>query len=314
MPIASAILAASRLIITMMARAVRELDAEVLHANTDSVAVPASPHGGTVDCPNAPNGFLRVRTFDQLREVMARFDPLGFHWKEELDSLPEHTIGIVVGTNKLLLGRFDGDGTLHIVRSSGAGLGGHRDDPTGTKAILPDGRTAWAAMFEECFLREVVGDPDLTHPLRVGELTASAHLLAVRREAATTWSKLLELRQSTGDETLGPFTPVVRVITGGRSGGPVAIDTWANQDDPEAIGSLDFRRDGEPVSVFVRAQDGRSVHVAGDPNARRRVRGLTYAEDFARWLLDNDPSVEGPKRGLRTPRLVVSSPLHVRVI
>ena len=108
-----------------------------------------------------------------------------------------------------------------------------------------------------------------------------------------------------------PFARYVRAETGGHGPGPVAL---GHHPDSESWPNLDFRSGGESVALVVPRPDGTLLHVAGDLNAQRKVVGRTIRDHLARWLREVDPSMEGPRRGLRTPVPVHTHPSLFRLV
>lgn len=309
LPLASAVCAGARLLIALAVRAVSDAGGVVAHIATDSVAVPASPGGGVVDpCPGAPGHEVRLLPWAECRSIVERFAALGVRWKPENGTLDQPTVGLVVGVNKLLLGRPDADGELRLVRSSDADFG-HLVDPSGNGERLADGRMAWVAETEGAILRAAVGVPDLDRPLRAGDLPGWAGRPAIRPWAATTWSELEAMREELGMPDLAPYTPLLRAVTGGDRGGPVAVDDGSG---PEGWRVLDWRRGGEPVTIATLDHRGELVPVGG--SGRLRVHALSVADHLARWLRENDASMAGPARGLRQPVPVCSGPGLVVVV
>ena len=248
--------------------------------------------------------------------ILHRFDPLlgqrgGPAWKEEVESLTKPTMGVVLGVNKVILGRPDGHGGWEIVRSTDADLGGHLVDPTGTGRRTDDGRWMWAADVE-CHLLVAAMETDPSRPIPLPkDLPEFAQRLALRAERASTWIELQNLRRQTGDPTVMPFARYLRAEAGGHGVGPVAL---GHHSDPETWHTLDFRLGGESVALLVQGPDGEPRHAAGESTTRRKVVVRTIADHLARWLREVDPSMTGPRRGLRTPVPVHTHPALFHII
>ena len=320
--LAGAVTSICRMILALVHCAIEDAGGTVAHVATDSVAVPASRDGGLWPCPGGPHRMpdgreaIRLLTFDQLRTIMARFDALLGHrnrpaWKEECGSLTLPTMGVVLGVNKVVLGRPDQNGIWELVRSTDADLGGHLIDPTGSGRRTEDGRWWWAADLERHLLAAAI-ETDHSRAIAVpNNLPSWADRLSLRAERASTWSELRHLRKATGDPAVMPFARYMRAETGGKDGGPVAL---GHHLDPEAWPGIDFRLGGAPVALVVPGPEGEPRHVAGDGQALRRVAVRTVADHLSRWLREVDPSMVGPRRGLRTAEPVHTNPALVHVV
>jgi hypothetical protein len=313
LPVAAMVTSGCRLVVAMARRALLDAGDSVAHIAADAVAVPASPGGGLHPCPRGPhrlddrNEAVRMPTFEKLRTVFARFDPLlapwgGTAWSEVNDTFMTPTVGLVVGVNKLILGRQDADGSWSLVRSSDADMGGHLVDPSGTGARLDDGRWWWAGELERHVLAANATRPTSLPLLTPDDLPAWADEPAVRPYRATSWRQLVALRRAVGDPGIGPFARYRRAETGGKGSAPAALGD-----------SKDWRVNGEPIALFVLDDAGELRFAAGSPNGRG-VRVLSVRDHLSRWLRENDPSMTGPRRGLREPVSVFSHPGLVEVV
>jgi hypothetical protein len=290
----------------------------VAHMACDSLLVPCSEEGGFWPVPGGPlrddqgREAVGVLTPSVLRGILRRFDPLfgeyGPAWREECDSLTQPTIGVVVGTNKVLLGQHDDDGTLRLVWSSDAGLG-ELQDPTGTGDMLSDGRWAWSAKLEESVLRTFAKAEAGSAVALPQDLPEYARNLALRPERAARWEELTALRDAVGDQSIGSFARFLRCETGGSSDAPVALGACQ---DPQRVPTLDYRLGGHSVRLETLDEDGRRHFAGGDPRGRRVVV-RTVADRLARWMHDHDPSTTGPRRGLRKKFPVETAPSLVRL-
>jgi hypothetical protein len=299
-PGAAAVCATARLAVTSAKRAVEDLGGVVAHISVDALAIPASPTGGLWPCPGGALRLLdgreaiRLLSFEEIEgitEVQKRM--LGVRWKAVAETVAEETMGVVAGVNKLILGRVNCHGGWEVVRSSDADMGGHLLDPTGKGEKTADDRWAWAAEIEGSVLEAAI-ECDPPRPLVPASLPTWAGRLSLRRYRAATWPQLVAVREAVGDPRVCPFTDYVVCETGGKGGGPIAIGRMEN---PEAWPGLDFRLDGERVALV-----SSSGHfLAGMRGARRQVVVRTVADHLERWLDERDPSMEGPRRGLRHP-------------
>jgi hypothetical protein len=311
LPLAACVTAGARLVLAMAHRFVRDLGSEVAACNTDSIVVPVDKAGSEFECPGASDGKLCHLTPSELDAVLHSFDPLGIHWRVEVSP----TTGLVVGTNKVIFGHKRPDGIWKPERSSDTGIGGHIADPSDTPGrMLPDGRWAWASELEGHLLAYAASceGADLSQPLCApGDLPSWAHNRpALRRFQATSWSALKRLRRVVGDPTIGPYASYFRAEVGGDGPAPVALGAGY---DPATWIDLDWRVDGEPVGLEVVTLDGELVFVGGDRSADRVVV-RSIADHFARWLWENDPSTQGPDRGLRQVVPVRSTQGAIRVV
>jgi hypothetical protein len=281
----------------------------IAYVSTDSIAVPCSPEGGLVPMPGGnlslPDGrpAVKLLTPDAVRAATSRLDALlGYDghpaWKEVAGTLTHPAMGVVFGSNKLVLSRQDDDGAWHVVQSSDADMGGHLVDPTGTGAKTADGRCQWAADLELCLFEAALATPVDRRIAVPDDLPEFAERLALRQRHVGSWTELRQLRRAIGDPTILPLARYVQVETGGRSGSPVAL---GRHPDPATWPSLDFRLDGDPVCIDVLDRDGALNFAAGDPRAPRHVIGHTIRDHATGWLREQDPSMTGPARGLRRP-------------
>ena len=246
---------------------------------------------------------------ERVRHVLARFNGLlcprgGEAWKEEVTSLTKPTLGVVLGINKVLLGRTD-NGQFVLVRSTDTQLGEHFVDPTGTGELLGDGRSAWGAALQE---------PVLEAAVRTGEVRVPSVLPpwaddrpAMRPRRATTFEALRALRIRTGCPTLQPGCRFL-VVAGFEEGGPVCLGT---DHDPADWQDLDWRADGVPCRVGILGPDGATIASKG---TGRIFVGATHRDVLRSWLDERDPTMVGPRRGLRRPALVRSHPALVELV
>jgi len=216
-----------------------------------------------------------------------------------------NTVGLVVGVNRGIYATQDPtSGEMTIVRSSDAGLGGHLADPSDTPgARLPDGRWRWAADCELAVVRVASCAPQATpHAgIRVdpSALPSWTNRPVVRRYSARSWSMLRLIRDASGDADVQPFTHYVRA----DASGPIAVGPWY---DASSWGNADWRLAGQPIGLEALDPDGRRQPVG-------RARGVSavvpsVATHLRGWANPEDPSMQGPRRGLRTPKPVQSAP------
>jgi hypothetical protein len=142
--LAAAVPAICRAIMEVTRFDIEQMGGSVAATMTDAIVVPTEPTAGLVACEGGPHQLpdgsaaVRLVSYGELDAALHRWDKVlcpegGEAWKVECDSLDQPTTGIVLGVNKVLLGRPVGD-TFHLVRSSDTGLGHHFLDPTGTVA------------------------------------------------------------------------------------------------------------------------------------------------------------------------------------
>lgn len=245
-------------------------------------------------------------TSDELRSVLTRRDKVlhpngGSAWKIECDSLDKPTIGLVVGVNKLLLGRHDSNGVFRLLRSSDTGSGDHFLDPTGTGARLDDSRMAWPATLQEAFLADVHVRGN-TARLRVPpKLPCWAEQPALRPGRASTLEDLRRLRRKVGDASVGPFARYAIAPTGGAHP-PVCLGIGR---DPMLWRLWPWMRNGKPCRVGVQDSAG---HLVASEGSGAVFVVPTHREAFRGWFSENDVTVGGPRRGVRHVLPVRSHP------
>ena len=174
--LSGSVVALGRMVVGLTALDFERRGGPVAHVSTDSITVPASLDGGLWPCPGGPlhlpdgREAIRVHPVAEVRTACARADALLGHrggpaWKEEVDSLTAPTTGVVLGVNKVVLGRPGGAGNWDIVRSTDADLGGHLLDPTGTvpthrgRALAVVGRSGETPPGRRCRHRAERFDP-----------------------------------------------------------------------------------------------------------------------------------------------------------
>ena len=245
----------------------------------------------------------------QVRKVLARFNgllcPRGEEaWREEVTSLTKPTLGVVLGVNKVLLGRTE-NGRFVLVRSSDTQLGEHFLDPTGTGDLLRDGRSAWGAALEEPLLEAAVRTGEVRVPDALPAWADDRPAMRPRR--ATTFEALQMLRTRTGCPTLQPGFRYL-VVAGFEEGGPVCLGT---DHDPADWRAFDWRADGVPCRVGILGPDGTTIASEG---TGRIFVGATHRDVLRSWIEERDPTMVGPRRGLRHPALVRSHPALVELV
>jgi hypothetical protein len=289
----------------------RDLHSTVAACNTDSIVVPCDATGSSFACAGAQGGMLRHLTPEELQGILDSFEPLGIRWKIEVAP----TQALVIGTNKVIFGHQEADGSWVLDRSCDTNLGGHKADPSDSPgALLPDGHWVWGAdvltaLLAACTSSAAIEvDQRLPLPDDLPDWACNRPILS--RHRATRWSALLHLRDALGDQGIGPFATYLRCDTGGDGPSPVAQGPgW----DPDTWSDRDWRVRGERVGVEVLTPTGLRF-VGGYPHGRRVVV-RSVADYFAHWLAPEcDPSFEGPTRGLRRVVPVRSSASATRVV
>lgn len=316
--LAAAMPAACRAIVGIACQDIEhDLGGSIAAIAVDSIAVPAALDGRLEACAGGPQRLrdgteaIRLASSEALGSVLSRFDRLlypdgGAAWKIEHDTLARPTAGLVVGVNKLLLGRAC-EGGWTLVRSSDTGLGDHFLDPTGTGARLDDGRTTWSAELEERLLADVAGRGNGASMRVPPDLPPWASLPALRPGRASSLDDLRRLRRQLGDETVMPFARYVTVDTGSAAA-PICLGSGR---DPAAWRSWRFARAGAPCQVAVPDEHGDLLvsDGAGPIVVGRRVKDVLRP-----WLAEHDPTTGGPARGLRHVLPVQSHPALVEVV
>jgi hypothetical protein len=313
----AAIPAACRAFVAITLHDVEALGSTVVAEAVDSIAVPLSSDGGLFPCAGGPHVLpdgqeaVRSLTPDEFVSVLSRFDKV-LHpdgcpaWKVEVDSLDAPTIGLVLGVNKMLLGR-DENGRFHLLRSSDTGLGDHFLDPTGTGARLPDGRTAWSAALEERLLADMVRRGN-DAPFRMPpDLPEWADRPAFRPARASSLDELRRLRHQLGDPGVAPFARYLTVSIAVEHP-PMCLGV---DRDPATWRAWPWRRGGRPCRIGVYDRSGSLVisQGTGDVFVVPTIRDVFWA-----WMSENDLAFGGPKRGLRHVLPVRSHPALVELV
>jgi hypothetical protein len=313
----AAIPAACRAFVAITRHDVEALGSTVVAEAVDSIAVPLSSDGGLFPCPGGPHRLpggreaVRSLTPNEFASVLSRFDKVlhpdgGSAWKTEVDSLDTPTVGLVLGVNKLLLGREE-NGRFRLVRSSDTGLGDHFIDPTGTGARLPDGRTAWSADLEERLLADIVRRGNDARFRMPPDLSEWADRPAFRPARASSLDELRRLRHHLGDPSVTPFARYVTVSIGVEYP-PVCLGV---DRDPATWRTWPWLRGGRPCRIAVHDRSGSLVvsHGTGDVFVVPTIRDVFWS-----WMSENDPAFGGPKRGLRHVLPVRSHPALVELV
>jgi hypothetical protein len=313
--LAPAVPAACRAVLAMAQHDIEVAGGSIAAVLTDSLVVPAAPEGRTEACPGGPHRLpdgreaVGVLGHDELRAVLGRFDPLlcpagGAAWKQENASLDRGTWGLVLGVNKVLLGRHE-EGSFRLVRSCDTSLGDHYVDPTGTGERLPDGRTAWDAELQERFMAAVVEATPGAPLLPPRDLPAWADRPALRPEQPRDMADLGRLREALGDPGVHPFTRYVQAVFP-LGNGPICVD--AGQ-DPSTWQEWAWCRDGQPARI----RSGLDTAALSSQGAGLGWRCRSVKDVFALWLIQNhDVTTGGPERGLRHVLPVRSHPALVQ--
>ena len=140
----------------------RDLRSIVAACNADSMVVPCDETGSAFACPGAPDGMLRHFTPKELQGIFEGFQQLCIRWKIEVERTP----ALVIGTNKIIFGHPESDGSWVIERSCDTNLGGHLADASDTPGrLLPHGHWAWPADLLAPVLATAAESTDLARPL-----------------------------------------------------------------------------------------------------------------------------------------------------
>lgn len=312
--IASAITAACRAILATAQFDIEASGGSVAAVLTDCLVVPAANRERLVACAGGPHRLadgscaVKLLSLPKLRAILNRFDALLYPdgaraWKGEEGSLDNETWGLVAGTNKVLLGRYE-QHRFRLLRSSDTALGDHYLDPTGTGDHLDDGRLAWSAGLEERMLAELAGAGGGTPvvPKALPRWADDRPLMRARR--AQIWEELRWLRGQLGDPDVPPLARYVQV-----EGGPLCLGTGR---DPATWRDWQWRRDGKRAAVFILGTDGEGVAQATTAGACVAYLGTTAREQLEQWLRERDPTVS--RRGLRRPQWVQSHSGRVELV
>jgi hypothetical protein len=283
---------------------------------TDSITIPAAPEARLMACPGGPHRLpdgreaVRLLGYDEVRLIFGRFDKLFGRqaWKPEAGSLDRETWGLVAGVNKVVLGHFEGERFV-LDRSSDTGLGDHFTDPTGVGARLPDGRLAWSAQLESALLARLVAQASGAAASPDDLPRWAEDRPAVQPGRATTMGDLRWLREQLGDPAVPPFARYV------RAGGAVCLGAGR---DPASWRGWPWCSGGRRCQVGVVLPDGEPL-LSEEPPASKGVRTHqffvpTMGEVLDGWLREHDPTVDGPKTGLRRVLAVRSHPALVHYV
>lgn len=310
LPAAAAVCAGARLLLALAARELRSAGSAPVALHADSLAVPCSPTGGTAAIPGAPDGTLRILSRPELDALLARFGPLGVRWSIEVGADPDRpSYGLAVGVNRLIFAQPDSGSQTgwEVLRSSDTGLGGALADPSDHPGQrTADGHWRWPARLQELvFATAARGRGDLERPLSalldLQALPAWAERPALRRYRISTPEELAAVRSATGRRDVGGCVHYLRAATGGSSGSPVLLGAFP---DPACWPGAQWWAAGRPVGLAALDPTAGLRRLAGE--GTRLVRVHTVAEDFRTWLRHDDPTSDGPRRGLRQVRPVRS--------
>ena len=287
--IAAAIPAACRAVVGITTWDLEQHGIQVASSMTDALAIAAS-----------------IERREVVREVLERWDKVlqptgGAAFKIECDSLDRPTVGLVVGVNKLLMGREE-NGAFTLLRSSDTGLGDHFCDPTGTGARLPDGRCAWVAELEAPLVAHVAATGVVEVPPDLP--TWATDRPAIRPGQARTMAELVELRRRTGDAGVQIGA---RFVTCGGEDGPICQGTKRH---PTTWRTWPWRWRSEPCRPTVLGEDGAPVEYEGEGPL---VVVPALADVLARWLTEHDRTMTGRPGELRRPIAVRGHPALVRL-
>ncbi len=311
--LAAAVPAACRAIVAIASHDIEAAGGSVAAVMTDSITLPAAPEARLVPCPGGPHRLadgseaVRLLSFADVRSIFSRFDKLFGRqaWKAEAGSLDRETWGLVAGVNKVLFGHFEGE-TFTLDRSSDTSLGDHYLDPSGTSAKLPDGRTAWAAELERAHLARLVARASDADVQPDNLPSWSEDRPAMRPGRGTTMADLRWLRHQLGDPTVPAFARYV------RAGEAVCLGA---DRDPATWRSWPWYSNGTRCQVGVLGLGGElSLSEAPATSWRETVVVPTIGEVFERWQDEHDPTVAGPKAGLRHVLAVQSHPALVEYV
>ena len=310
LPAAAAVCAGARFALALARRNIVAAGSDIAAMHADSIAVPCSADGGRALCPEAADGTLRVIPREELDQLLGRFGSLGINFKTEIGTSVQGTVGLVIGVNKVLYADKTPTGGYRLVRSSDSGLGGHLADPSNAPgARLPDGRWMWAAACEHAILTPAIASSDIHRPPSLAAALNAAVLPewtdrpVARRYQANSWQALKALRLQANDPGIMPFARYLRVDTGSRSGGPIALGAWP---DARSWKQAEWRSAGQSVALLTLDDEGSPRLFAG--TGRRHIVVKTLAEYLGNWARADVDGGTGPQQGLVQIKTVRSAP------
>lgn len=162
--LAAGITGAARLMLALTERLVRDAGGHYAMMDTDSMAIVATPDGGSVPCEGTPGGTIRALSWSDVEGIRQRFASLnpydrdaiaGSVLKVEHKSDTREVWCHAVSAKRYALYRYREGGTLSIIKPSEHGLGHalppyQREEPDSEHQLRPDKvwmADVWAAII-----------------------------------------------------------------------------------------------------------------------------------------------------------------------
>lgn len=335
-PVAGAITAGARLMLALIETCVTEVGGAYAFMDTDSIAIIATPDGGPVPCVTATGSTVMALSFDEVRDIARRFEPLNLYadhvqtgelgrsiWKTEHDSLTRPLWCYVIATKRYILYRQRGkqlivvdetldDDPLELEDWSEHGLGLYLDPlPTGQQRDEND-RRVWTRQAADYLLRRALGLP-AERPAWAGLPALTQFRISSPHHA--TWFRLdpdsasdPQRPRPGGFGLLAHPDPMAPSRTGGLPAAPYTSDSrdWLTQPWYD-------RRTGAPISITT-AEPGTEEFDDAIAAGAGRVRTLgdildTWSRRPEHKSLAPDGTATGPRTsGQLQPRPVRSGP------